>query len=130
MPEVTPNFDVYKIPPNRILQNRKEFYGLRRKSGETTKAWFHRLENCISRCEFPKFVKYLLIDKFICELKINELDFYRVTDNWTVDLLNKCFNNQEIQIGHMNAVLIIDKYIEPNPPEFSIDRVKSLPQVK
>lgn len=121
--------DAYQIPSNRILQYRREFYGLQRKSGETSKTWFNRLHACIVRCEFPKVFELLLIDKFICGLKINELDFYRVVDHWTVNLLNDCVSGQEIPTEQMNAVLILDKLIEPNQSEFPIDRVKPIQPV-
>lgn len=124
MVDSTHNFYVYQIPSNRILQYRREFYGLQRKSSETTQTWFHRLHACIVRCEFPIFFEFMLIDKFICELKINELDFYRVADHWTVKLLSD-YVGHEIPTGQVNAVLIIDKYIEPSQSEFSIDRVKT-----
>lgn len=129
MADVFNSFDVYRVPSNRILQYRRKFHGLQRKSGETTNTWFHRLHACFVRCEFPKLFEFLLIDKFVCELKINELDFYRVADHWTVKLLNDCVSGQEIPTGQMNAVLVVDKLIETSQSEFSLDRVKTNPPV-
>lgn len=67
------NLNSYKIPTVEILQNRREFYGLQRKYDDNTTTWLKRIENCIRCCEFPAFVEYLLIDRFVCGLNANEL---------------------------------------------------------
>lgn len=76
---------LYKIPTNDILDNRREFYGLKRKAGETIEKWLNRVYSHIEECDFPKSVEYILTDKFICELNATERELIRKADiNWSV----------------------------------------------
>lgn len=85
------DLNLYKIPSDAIIQNRQIFYALLREHGESTKAWLKRVQFCINRCEFPEFIEYLLIDKFICELNRNENEYFRMAHSWTLKQLNKYF---------------------------------------
>lgn len=65
----------YRIPSTEVLQNRREFHSLWRRSDDGTAAWLKRIQNCIHRCEYPRiFMQFLLFDRFVCEADGNELD--------------------------------------------------------
>lgn len=108
MAEINYNFDLYEIPSDAVLQNRKIFYGLQRQAGEQTKTWLNRVEKRIYRCEFPEFIAYLLIDKFIGELDSTERRFIRDTaGTWTLGQMCEYLNSQIVDPGvnsvHRNA---------------------------
>lgn len=117
------DLDFYKIPSNTIIQNRKEFYGLRRESGEQIKSWLNRVRSYINRCEFPIFVEYLLIDKFVCELNSDEKRFIcTALDIWTVKRLNKYLRDQTGETEHMDVNDV--KYIDPSQELLSLHMEK------
>lgn len=74
------NLNSYKIPSQKTLQSRKVFYDLHREEAEPIEIWLDRVESVVNRCEFPVFAKFLLIDKFICELKSNEIEMMIQSD--------------------------------------------------
>lgn len=91
MVDTAQKWDLYKAPKDKILENRKAFYGLQRKCNEPTDKWLKRVQNCISRCEFPIFVEFLLIDRFVCALNKTEIGIIRGTDTWSLKKLLECF---------------------------------------
>lgn len=74
----------YKIPSKEILRNRRIFYRLQRKDGESSQNWFNRVQISITGCQFPKFTEYFLIDKFISELKTDEIEHIRSANAWSL----------------------------------------------
>lgn len=58
---------LYKLPADEFLKNRREFYGLKRENGESSKQWLIQVRNSINSFDFSN-AEYLLIDKFVCEL--------------------------------------------------------------
>lgn len=117
MVEINCNFDLYEIPSDAVLQNRKKFYGLQRESGEQTKIWLNRVRNQVNCCEFPEFISYLLIDKFIGELASKERGFIRATaDNWTLEKIYECFSHHNVATCsdgvHRNATIPLAQTID------------------
>lgn len=97
MVEIAYNLELYKVPSDAVLQNRKKFYNLRREEDEKTKIWLDRVENCINCCEFPKFVIYLLIDKFIGELDTVERENVRAAaDTWSLRQIFEHFSHPNV----------------------------------
>lgn len=117
----------YKIPSEEILKSRKLFYDLKRKSGEQAKQWLDRVQNHIECCEFPKFVAYLLIDKFMCELAKDDKKFIRLANTWSLKQLNKYFGDEKVNKENIDETN--DKYFDLNQEEFLLDSIKPEPQV-
>lgn len=99
MVEVNSNFYLYKVPSIAILENRKQFYALKRETDERTETWLKRIQWHIKRCAFPKIIEFLLIDKFMCELNFNEMDFMRHMEAWTLNQLLEYFADDKIVDG-------------------------------
>lgn len=76
---------LYRIPSDKILDKRRGFYGLKRKNGETIEKWLNRVFSHIDDCDFSESVEYILTDKFICQLNIEEREFIRKAGpNWSM----------------------------------------------
>lgn len=85
------NLELYTVP---ILQNHREFYGLRREFDESIDRWLKRAEICIRRCEFPTIIEeFLLFDRFVCGLNSAELrTIQSVSKSWTLNQLLDRYN--------------------------------------
>lgn len=80
---------LYKIPSDRILNNRRKFYDLKRKDDETIEQLLYRVFSHIDDCDFPASVEYILTDKFVCELNAEETEFLRKVDpNWSMECVS------------------------------------------
>lgn len=95
--------NLYKIPPNEILENRKEFYRLQRGIGESIEMWLNEVQNHGNCCDFSKFVELILIDKFFCELNNDERDFIRSKHLWSLQRLNDYFLKRNFDYGQMDT---------------------------
>lgn len=95
------NLYLYTIPSSTILENRKLFYALKRESDERTQTWLKRIQWHINRCAFPKIIEFLLIDKFMCDLNFNELEFTRRIETWTLSQLYEYFVDEQFADGLM-----------------------------
>lgn len=108
--------DLYEIPSDTVLKHRKVFYGLWRRSDDQTTTWLERVRNCIRRCEFPKLIEYLLIDRFVCELNQKEKNSIRAAaEIWSFKLLNQYLVCKNVAIGRgggKNATITIDNAID------------------
>lgn len=103
------DLDVYKIPSNEILKNRREFYGLRRKDVDETTIWLKRVEYYIRRCEFPTiFVQFLLVDRCICGLNNTELATIQNANNWTLNKLLDHFANPNFDFENVGPNISIN----------------------
>lgn len=123
----TYNLDTFKIPLNGILENRREFYNLRRNSSDSMAMWLKRVEHCIDRCEFATiFIKFLLIDRFICELNSVELKTIENADNLTLNQVLEQFSDKNFNTECIEADSLLDKLVNPNA-HISLDAVKSEP---
>lgn len=96
------NQDLYNVPKSEILQNRKAFYGLQRENNETIEKWLKRVQNCISHCEFPMFIEFLLIDRFVCGLDSTEMKIVQDTVTWSLKQLLDHFLNRNINTKSIN----------------------------
>lgn len=96
MAEPDRNSNSYTLPSNTILEYRKLFYTLKRETNEGTQTWLSRIQWYINRCEFPKIIEFLLIDKFMCELHFNEVEFIRRIETWTLSQLYEYFVDEKI----------------------------------
>lgn len=108
------DMDTYKIPSEEIRKNRKLFYNLRRERDELIKSWLDRVQNRSNCCEFMKFTNFLVIDKFTCELKYNEIkSIERNSNTWSLKQLKKFLLNQKIhtesECANVKAEQIIDQ---------------------
>lgn len=81
------NLNLYKVPATKIREQRKIFYDLQRDDDESMELWLNRVEGVTNRCEFPVFAKFMLIDKFACELSDDEIEMIIQNDvrrrTWT-----------------------------------------------
>lgn len=103
MADIDCNLYVYEIPSHEVIWNRKEFYRLKKESSESMEAWLHRVQTHIKCCEFPKIVELSLVDKFVCELNVNEIESIQsAVDTWSFEHLNEYFNEQKIDVEHLN----------------------------
>lgn len=103
MVDIRDNWDLYKTPSDEILQSRRAFYSLRRRPGESNAKWLKRVQECIGYCEFPLFVEFLLIDRFICGLNANELESIRSIASWTFKQLLDFFSDVQ-NVGTITKV--------------------------
>lgn len=88
------NLVLYRTPSKAVIKNRREFYALRKKRGESTEKWLKRVRTHVNCCEFLTFSEYLLIDKFICGLNNEEIESIQNAHTWTLELLNEYFISQ------------------------------------
>lgn len=96
---VVTNFNrkLYKIPKDEILDKRREFYGLKRISGESIEEWLDRICSHMDDCCFPESVEYILTDKFVCELSADERQQIRNADiNWS--MIWECVSTNQNQM--------------------------------
>lgn len=78
---------LYKMPTDETLNNRKSFYRLLRRNDLPMKKWLNYVRVLIKICDFPKFFKYLMIDKFMCELSIEDRMRFRCGGPWSWERL-------------------------------------------
>lgn len=122
MDDVLDDWALYTLPSKEIIENRKDFYSLRKKRRESIQQWLERVRIQAGRCEFLKFTDYLLIDKFICELNNEEIESIRYTSTWTLKLLNESLVNRN------NAIAVNATIDDPNELILiPLDTVKSEP---
>lgn len=95
--------ETYEIPSEEIRQNRKIFYSLRRECDERMKSWLDRVQTRSNCCAFVKFSNFLVIDKFTCGLKDNEMKLIGSSSTWTLAQLEKYLSNEIIQAESMSA---------------------------
>lgn len=100
----------YKIPSNKIRNNRKVFYGMKKKRNEIAKIWFNRVQSRINCCEFAKLTEIILIDKFFCELSNNEIKSFQGTETWSLKQLNEYFFGQNDVNECQKSPLVAIKY--------------------
>lgn len=124
MVETVFNLQSYKIQSNEIIQNRRAFYGLLRRSEDKTTTWLKQVQNCVRRCEYPKIImEFLLFDRFICELNDNELpSMESVNKSWTLQQLLEHFYGT----GHIETVSAVIDIANQNENTV-LDSVKSEP---
>lgn len=115
--------DTYEIPSEEIRQNRKLFYGLRRERDELLKSWLDRVQNRSNCCEFVKFTNFLVIDKFTCGLKHDEMKLVESSNTWTLKQLTKYLSNEKIHADSMGTNGQAEQEIEPSC-KFPADIVK------
>lgn len=109
------DMDTYKIPSEEIRKNRKLFYNLRRERDELIKSWLDRVQNRSNCCEFMKFTNFLVIDKFTCELKYNEIkSIERNSNTWSLKQLKKYLLNQKIHTESESANVKAEQTINQN----------------
>lgn len=109
------DMDTYKIPSEEIRKNRKLFYNLRRERDELIKSWLDRVQNRSNCCEFMKFTNFLVIDKFTCELKYNEIkSIERNSNTWSLKQLKKYLLNQKIHTESESANVKAEQTIDQN----------------
>lgn len=100
MNDTARSWSMYKAPDIDTLQNRQAFYGLKRGNQESLEKWLKRVQECIDCCEFPLFVEFLLIDRFVCGLNSVEMEIIRGTESWSVMQLLDYFLNRNIGTGN------------------------------
>lgn len=104
MAKIDSNLYLYKIPTREIIENRREFYRLKRENDEQPVAWLDRVQYHIICCAFPKIVEYFLIDKCLCALNTNELESVRrvAVNTWSFDQLHEYFDDWKIGADQPN----------------------------
>lgn len=88
------DWNLYKTPKKDILQNRQAFYDLKRETNESNDKWLKRVQSCVNNCEYPIFVEFLLIDRFVCGLNSADMEIIRQTETWSVKQLLDYFLDQ------------------------------------
>lgn len=109
--------DTYKTPSTDVMRHRREFYSLWKRCDDQIVTWLDRVQNQIDRCEFPSVLsrKYLLLDKFVCELDDNERAFVQSVDIWTLENLKGYFNVSKENTGHrVNENTATSKSVDQN----------------
>lgn len=117
--------NVYRLPVKEILRNRREFFGLWRRSDDKTVNWLERVQSCIHRCKFPTNIfEFLLFDRFVCGLNANELEsIQNVNNSWTFKQLLEHVSSGDIDTGHTKSDVSNLNQSEST----SLDLVKSEP---
>lgn len=136
MAELDCNPYLYTLPSISVLENRKQFYGLKRESDERTQSWLKRIQWHINRCAFPKIIEFILIDKFMCELNFNEVEFIRRIETWTLNqLLDYFADDKVVDVQWANDTnIMVDQNIgtsqEKSTPElFEMDPLSLSPTI-
>lgn len=124
MVDIVCDQNLYKIPSEDILQNRRAFYSLRRGNGESTGQWLKRIQNCIDSCEFTIFIDILLIDRFVCGLNANELKTVHNSNTWTLKQLLDFFTDENVNTGRIETNLMIDDQVN-RIENISLDMIKT-----
>lgn len=123
----------YKIPSKKIRDQRKIFYDLHRIDDEMSESWLNRVENATNRCEFPVFAKFLLIDKFMCDLTDGEIELILQSDvrrrTWSYKQLRECISNHKNDAPHIETTTDapIDDAVPPNDELIPVNKIKSEP---
>lgn len=78
---------VYQTPSEKVLENRKLFYLTHKDDTESITEWLWRIKDCIIGCEFGELSDFLLIDKFICELRNDEIQNFTRIQTWELEQL-------------------------------------------
>lgn len=86
--------NLYQIPSETTLQNRREFYSTQKEGSEPIIEWFNRIKDAIDACDFGASSDFLTIDKFFCGLDEEAFQWFQETDCWSVDQLNQKFIDQ------------------------------------
>lgn len=133
------DLNAYKIPTKKIRDQRKVFYDLHRNDAEPSDSWLKRVECAVNRCEFPVFAKFLLIDKFMCELTNDEIELILQSDvrrrTWSYKQLREFIFNPRNDVPHIELktsaatpdneqpIIPLD-IVKTEPVSQSIDKVK------
>lgn len=121
----------YKIPTKKIRDQRKVFYDLHRNDAEPCDLWLKRVESAINRCEFPVFAKFLLIDKFTCELTNDEIELIIQSDvrrrTWSYKQLREFILNHKKDMQNIEIKTKPDNVVQPNDEVILLNVVKSEP---
>lgn len=114
MTDSVSSLGLYKIPSEEILQNRRAFYDLWRRSDDKTVAWMKRIQNCIQCCDYPKIIMdFLLFDRFVCGLNANESkSIQSVIEYWSLDELLEYFSKKNNDTIYININSLIDKNVK------------------
>lgn len=128
MVDTAVNLDVYRVPLEQILKNRRIFYSLLRRSDEETATWLKQVQSCIHRCEFPSIVmKFLLIDQFVCGLNPSELKIIQgASQYWTMKQLLEHISDENVEIGYIEDESMVDRNVNQYE-NISLDLVKCKP---
>lgn len=110
MTDTARSWSMYKAPQKDTIQYRQAFYRLKRENNESIEKWLRRVQECIDCCEFPIFVEFLLIDRFVCGLNNVEMEIIRGTESWSVMQLFDSFLNQNMG----NELTFADTNEKPN----------------
>lgn len=85
---------LYEAPKKEIVKNRKVFYELKRREKESVDKWLQRVQKCIECCDFPEFMEFLVIDRFVCGLDNTEMEIILKTAAWSLKQLLEHFLDQ------------------------------------
>lgn len=93
----------YKIPAEKTRKHRKEFHSYNRKPSETMDCWFHRIEGCLSGCNYDTLSEFMLIDKFMSGLTEDLFNDFSHLEMISVEqllsiILPKSKNNGELDL--------------------------------
>lgn len=85
---------VYQTPAEKVLQSRQNFYLSQKKNTESIPEWLWRIRDCVISCEFGEFNDFLLIDKFMSELRSDEIQNFKNVRTWILDQLCAAVNRK------------------------------------
>lgn len=130
MSKIHKNSFLYKIPSDKIRQNRQTFYSLSRERVESMKIWFDRVQNIARFCKFARCRQFLIIDKFISALGTNEYECIKraTTENWTVKQLNKYFDVRKVRKKRTKSISSNQKNVNENQ-ELLVEMMPSICEV-
>lgn len=107
---IHPNF--YETPSEAILQNRRAFYLSQKENAEPIAQWFYRIRQSTRSCNFGTLNDFLLIDKFICGLDSDEVQWIRQTDMWSLDQWINAIIDQINKDTTTEDLTILDNFLK------------------
>lgn len=78
-------FITYNTPNESAFLSRKRFHSSIKDTSESVEDWFHRLQQCVSSCNFGALSNVFLIDKFISGLDVHLFDKLSKSTTLTVE---------------------------------------------
>lgn len=115
----------YKVPSEKVRQNRRAFYELHRKRDEDIKTWFDRIQSVVNICcKFGRCRQFFIIDKFVSELRTDEIERieHAITDNWSLQQLSKYFVDEHVSMKITSSNVVAENAYENQ--EWTVKTIK------
>lgn len=94
MTEYLMHSSVYQTPSEKVRQSRRTFYLSQKRDTESIPEWLWRIRDYVISCEFGELNDFLLIDKFMSELRSDEIQNFKNSRTWILDQLCAAVNRK------------------------------------